>query len=304
MANTVRCVNRSKLLYFTIKEHRIMGPTGAGKSTFIELLGSKDELQISSDQLDGFTQTVSTYEVKNARYKGRKIFLVDSPGFADRKISEMEIVSLLQNWIKTNGGSYFSCILYLTPITHTRLPGSQRQVLKTFEALTGVNAVRHITVVTTMWDCIWSDNARRRADATFEQLRSDIWKNFIDQGAHIVKFDNTADSALSILGDCLRNGTMDYVHFERMLADYVDTMRDTPFAVNVYNDLQNRVQNLHLQRASIQSDLQHARAQADEMLISVLVLKLEETEQDLAKFQQQLDSFGPPRVPVSFIFMY
>ncbi|KAF9050475.1 P-loop containing nucleoside triphosphate hydrolase protein [Panaeolus papilionaceus] len=153
-----------------------MGPTGAGKSTFIESLGLKGEHRISSNQLDGFTQTVSTYEVKNAKYKGNKIFLVDSPGFADPKISDMEIVTMLQDWIPTNGGFYFSCILYLTPITHIRLPGSQRQVLKTFEALTGVKAVRHITVVTTMWDCIWSDSVRRRADATFEQLRSDIWK--------------------------------------------------------------------------------------------------------------------------------
>ena len=83
--------------------HSAFMMTDSSNIKFIELLGSKDELQISSDQLDGFTQTVSTYEVKNARYKGRKIFLVDSPGFADRKISEMEIVSMLQNWIKTNG---------------------------------------------------------------------------------------------------------------------------------------------------------------------------------------------------------
>ncbi|PPR07626.1 hypothetical protein CVT24_004185, partial [Panaeolus cyanescens] len=108
----------------------LAGPTGSGKSSFIEALGndkslgiSKDQLEgftqtvtayhvknmefiealgndkslgISKDQLEGFTQTVTAYHVKNMEVKGQygttPVCLLDSPGFSDTNISEMEII--------------------------------------------------------------------------------------------------------------------------------------------------------------------------------------------------------------------
>ncbi|KAF9037276.1 hypothetical protein BJ165DRAFT_1559230 [Panaeolus papilionaceus] len=152
-----------------------MGPTGAGKSSFIEALGLKGSSKISSNGLDGCTQAVSTYKLINVNESdGNPIYLVDSPGFADTKISELAIVSMLQKWIKDNG--VFNRILYLTPITCVRLPGTQRQVLKTFNALTGVKTVENVMIVTTMWDNIWGEHATKRAEDNYQQLQNNIWK--------------------------------------------------------------------------------------------------------------------------------
>ncbi|KAF9037268.1 hypothetical protein BJ165DRAFT_1375564, partial [Panaeolus papilionaceus] len=176
-----------------------MGPTGAGKSSFIEALGLKGSTKISSNGLDGCTQAVSTYKLIHVTDSdGDPIYLVDSPGFADTKISEMAIVSMLQKWMNENG-IIFHHILYLTPISSTRLPGTQRQVLKTFNALTGVKAADNVTIVTTMWDNIWGEHATKRAEDNYQQLQNDIWKDFIDEGAQMTQFHNTRKSALSIL---------------------------------------------------------------------------------------------------------
>ncbi|KAF9034624.1 hypothetical protein BJ165DRAFT_1563356, partial [Panaeolus papilionaceus] len=115
--------------------------------------GLKGSSKISSNGLDGYTQAVSTYKLDNVTLYDNEIYLVDSPGFADTKISEMAIVAMVQNWMRAHG-VLFNCILYLTRITDYRLPGSQRQVLRTFHALTGVKIATNVTIVTTMWDNI------------------------------------------------------------------------------------------------------------------------------------------------------
>ncbi|KAF9031036.1 hypothetical protein BJ165DRAFT_870860 [Panaeolus papilionaceus] len=82
----------------------IMGPTGAGKSTFIEALaGGSQNLAISSKKLAGFTQHVTAYKLVNVvERSGRVIYLVDTPGFSDSKISEIEVMEMLRDWLKEN----------------------------------------------------------------------------------------------------------------------------------------------------------------------------------------------------------
>ncbi|KAF9030165.1 P-loop containing nucleoside triphosphate hydrolase protein, partial [Panaeolus papilionaceus] len=161
---------------------RILGPTGTGKSTFIEALASNASLGISSNRLEGFTQSISAYQLINVqKNSGRPIYLVDVPGFSDTKISEMKILSMLKDWRAKSGDHvcrlhYFCRILYFMPINSPRLSGSQREVLRIFQALTGIKAARGITVVTTMWDCLGSETAKQRANSNFDQLQKDVWK--------------------------------------------------------------------------------------------------------------------------------
>ncbi|KAF9032026.1 hypothetical protein BJ165DRAFT_1535194 [Panaeolus papilionaceus] len=86
----------------------IMGPTGAGKSTFIEALaGGSQNLAISSNQLSGFTQHVTAYKLVGVvRHAARAIYLVDTPGFSDSKISEIKVMEMLTDWLDKNWEEY------------------------------------------------------------------------------------------------------------------------------------------------------------------------------------------------------
>ncbi|KAF9037963.1 P-loop containing nucleoside triphosphate hydrolase protein [Panaeolus papilionaceus] len=279
----------------------IMGPTGSGKSSFIEALGLKGTSRISSNGLDGCTQTISSYHLNNVTWDGYVIYLVDSPGFADSKISEMSIVTMLQRWMKDND-TYFHRILYFTPITSIRLSGSQRQVLKTFQALSGVTAARDITIVTSMWDNIWGEHATTQAEKTYEQLRDNIWKDFIEAGAQITKFYNTEESALSVLDDALGRGIGRAFSIE----DHRYDIKSSPFANNLLTDLQNRIQNLHSHMPTLQDELAHAEEQGDELLMSTLRPRLQEAENNLARFSKELQESGllpspPPSPPPSVL---
>ncbi|KAF9037954.1 hypothetical protein BJ165DRAFT_1531860 [Panaeolus papilionaceus] len=264
----------------------IMGPTGSGKSSFIEVLGLKGSSKISSNGLDGCTQTISAYHLNNVTRDGDVIYLVDSPGFADSKISEMSIVTMLQRWIKDNG--VFDYIFYFTPITSIRLPGSHRQVLKTFQGLTGVTAASNITIVTTMWDNIWGERPATRAEKTYEQLRDNIWKDFIEAGAQITKFYNTEESALSVIDDALRQGIGNYFSIE----SHRDNIKSSPFVNNLLTDLQNRIQNLHSHIPTLTDELGHAELQGDDLLVLTLRPRLQEAKTDLARFKKELQEYG------------
>ncbi|KAF9034859.1 hypothetical protein BJ165DRAFT_1533890 [Panaeolus papilionaceus] len=278
----------------------LLGPTGSGKSSFIEAVASNTSLGLSSDMLEGFTQSVSTYRIINVvkRVQGRDspIYLVDVPGFADNNISVMSIVSMLKDMIQTSPDLYHFRILYHTPINNPRLPGSQRRVLRTFEALTGPNSAQHITIISTMWDLIWGESARRRAEGNFTQLRKEIWKDYIAGGANMVKFHNTPESALAILDDAYNRRGQSFPSFSITKSIHLP-LRQTPFASHIYDDLQTRIGNLQMQQINIQSELQMAREQSDEELGAILIGQLKEMEILSAKFREELRDFGSPPDP-------
>ncbi|KAF9034796.1 hypothetical protein BJ165DRAFT_1511659 [Panaeolus papilionaceus] len=250
----------------------LLGPTGSGKSSFIEAIASNTTLSLSSNKLEGFTQRETIYGIANVNAGRLPIFIVDVPGFMDSKISAMGIVSMLKNMIQRTSSLYWFRILYLTPIHNPRLPGSQRQLLQTFDALTGVGAADCITVVSTMWDLVWSESAKRREESNLKQLRDDIWKGYIDEDARWPSF--------TILNKSISR-----------------PLQKTPFAPNIYQDLQIRIQDLRIEQANFQSDRQRAIAQSDEKLQASLVPLLDEVQLLLDKFEQELHDFesGPER---------
>ncbi|KAF9035446.1 hypothetical protein BJ165DRAFT_645378 [Panaeolus papilionaceus] len=270
----------------------IVGPTGAGKSTFIEALAQDPSIRISSNQLEGFTQTVNTYSLVNVSRSGSPIALVDVPGFADTRISMTNIVSMLKEWMQETGAYDLGRILYFTPIHSVRLPGSHREVLRTFQALTGAKTARNITIVTSMWDNLWGDSAKQRAESNFNQLRDSVWKEFIDKGGQIVKFYNTPESALSILNTASRD--MVGVEFDLEIQFQGEKqLKSAPFANHLMDDLQGRIQNLQIELASTEMDLKGTSERDDDLLTLTLGPKLKETEILLAKFKKELyDNFG------------
>ncbi|KAF9037162.1 hypothetical protein BJ165DRAFT_1532550 [Panaeolus papilionaceus] len=272
----------------------ILGPTGAGKSTFIEALDSNKSLKISSNQLEGFTQSISLYKRINVKRAFDPVYLIDVPGFADTKISEMKIVSMLKDWMKEVQLINIYHILYFTPVNNPRLPGSHRQVLRTFQVLTGVDTGRSITVVTTMWDCVWNETGRKRAESNFNQLQGDIWNDYMDNGTELLKFHNTQESALFILDEAMGRWSGPDFALVRMVGSHATHIRETSFGSNLFNNLQQRIQNLNMEITNIQSDLQGAVERDDEQLTAMLVPQLDSAQKLLAMFKQEMHDFGPP----------
>ncbi|KAF9032065.1 hypothetical protein BJ165DRAFT_1616428 [Panaeolus papilionaceus] len=274
----------------------LLGPTGSGKSSLIEALAPKGSLQISSHLLEGCTQSISMYSVKNVNslvYRTHEqIHIVDVPGFGDTKISEMSIVSMIKEWMQRMSFGHVGRILYFPPINVVRLPGSQRQMLKTFQTMTGVGTAENVIIVSTMWDLLSGECSTSRAERNFKQLRDVIWQDYIQEGSKLVRFENTLESVLSILDDACQALNSTYFHVEQS-----SLIREAAYGPDLYNNLQIRIQNLHIERTNIISELEGARLRSDAQLVKAVSLQLEETERLLAKFGKELEDFGPPPSP-------
>ncbi|KAF9047730.1 hypothetical protein BJ165DRAFT_1119625 [Panaeolus papilionaceus] len=132
----------------------LLGPTGSGKSTFIEALAEEGSaLGISKNQLDSVTQDIVSYQLVNVHQKrdhDRKhdeytFHIIDTPGFSDNALSELKVFNMLVEWMERLQGppaddslqrvpqglkelgrrSVIDHILYFHPITDPRIPGSK-----------------------------------------------------------------------------------------------------------------------------------------------------------------------------------
>ncbi|KAF9037959.1 hypothetical protein BJ165DRAFT_1531865 [Panaeolus papilionaceus] len=264
----------------------IMGPTGAGKSSFIEsLAGESQQLSISKDQLSGYTQSINAYRIVNVNYLSEfPVHLIDTPRFSDSKISEVEIIDMVKTWLRENRLNYVHRILFLTPITETRLSGSRRRTIEMLKQLLAPRSdMDLVAFVTTMWDTLHNEHTQKRAESNFAQLRNEVFKNFY--GNNVTRFTNTKRSAL----EALNAGRY----------SLMDTFSDTSSAsANLYQDLHDRIVGALQAKQMIELELTQPEIQTYVGLSAILEQNLRENNEILTKFVTQLANFRP--IPKGF----
>ncbi|PPQ66183.1 hypothetical protein CVT24_000160 [Panaeolus cyanescens] len=290
-----------------------MGPTGAGKSAFIEALaGESQKLNISKDQLSGYTQEVTRYKLHGVEYSlnhtdvGNRprprnprnyrrqargpVYLIDTPGFCDSKISQIEIITSIKKWMQDNSLYFVDSVFYLQPITDTRITGSKKRIIEMLGPLIG-DQCWSVTIITTMWDRLANQKARERAEANFNQLQKEVWQDIVINGAEYgqgTKFHNDQASALEIVSLVIGRGTRRVISFHPVTK--VDAY--TPY---IYRDLLERILDARRQKRIWRDDLYQTRREDDEMneeLETILATKIQEYDADLTKFWTQFRDFG------------
>ncbi|PPQ70192.1 hypothetical protein CVT24_003908 [Panaeolus cyanescens] len=283
----------------------IMGPTGAGKSTFIEAMtGTGKKLDIAKDSLEGATQEVNAYELLNVSAVNEfdtqgdeplTIYLVDSPGFSDPKIPEVTIINKIKDWLQTQDLYDVDHILYLCPVHPERMGGNKRKTIKMLYSLLSKDTHKTITIVTTMWDNVSLLNKTlEKAEKTFSELENVIWKEIVEGGGKMVRFYNNQQSALDIIKSALLRDSQ-YAPFGTHTAT---TAPDTPTAVALYEELLGKIESSKL---AIQTNRDERRNLISESMGSpnksvenILLINIKEEERNLRNFHAALKSFDPP----------
>ncbi|PPQ65033.1 hypothetical protein CVT24_008181 [Panaeolus cyanescens] len=267
----------------------LMGPTGSGKSAFIEALCSKSSggpLGISKDQLESVTQESCVYVVNNLKIDGRYgVYLIDTPGFADPKISEMQVLGQVLRWRDRCNDVGHVRVLYFHPITDIRIPGSRKRCLEMIRGFWGANNAPRTLLVTSMWDRL-PERSKKAAEDRFSQLSSKQCSDWVKDGSQIFKFLNTFDSAMDIL-DSVTNDRPQVLGHDPVIGFGGKDARDGP----IYAALVERVASLEQKRDMLMDDLQHPTTQAQQGLTTVLTAELVQTEALLKQFIEQLETF-------------
>ncbi|KAH7925401.1 kinase-like protein [Leucogyrophana mollusca] len=175
----------------------VMGPTGTGKSSFINAATQKTS-SIIGHNLESCTQEVRAFNCPHPRQRGRNVVFVDTPGFDDTHRTDYDILKDIAKWLETTYRQRItlSGILLFHSISESRMRGAPLRNLDMFQELCGVNALQNVVLTTTMWDEVPVEVGAQRED----QLRNEFWGPMISHGCRIARFESTWESAWDIIG--------------------------------------------------------------------------------------------------------
>ncbi|KAG6860605.1 hypothetical protein C0995_009426 [Termitomyces sp. Mi166 len=174
----------------------VMGPTGAGKSTFINYVAGQN-ITIVGHDLKSETQQLQHVILPHPTDRTRRIILVDTPGFDDTYVADSEILRRISVWLARSYSANMTLagVIYLHEISQTRMLGTARKNLDMFNKLIGHDATKNVVLATTKWGDIPEAVGIRRE----EQLKDRHWKGMIDLGATLLSFRDSRESGWAII---------------------------------------------------------------------------------------------------------
>ncbi|XP_006459407.1 hypothetical protein AGABI2DRAFT_191393 [Agaricus bisporus var. bisporus H97] len=241
-----------------------MGPTGAGKSYFIDLLtGQKGQRAGSS--LKSVTSQIQATRVRRQGY-GDRIVLVDTPGFDYTTRSNMETLQIISDWLQKTYSKHvkLSGLIYLHRITDNHMAGSPHTSLRIFGELCGDDAMPQVRLVTTMWGKVKPEVGEGRE----RELRDKFWKHFIDKGSKIERLKETKEEAWRIVEGLIDDSKKKVVVLlQEELVDLGIQLNETAAAKILYTPVQK---NLADQKESLRSLLAQVERSNDPNLTKEL----------------------------------
>lgn len=191
----------------------VMGPTGVGKSTFINnvLDSMRFPQTLRAATSSGFSSCTSALQhfivtvpldhpVANA-LSGRRLVLVDTPGFDDTNLSDSEILRRISVWLASSYGERIKVggVVYMFPIYPNRITRNDRANTRVFQKICGKGNLTRIALATTRWS-ICPDKVGEGREA---ELRNNFWHEMLPQdkraSALLVRLDDSSNSASELL---------------------------------------------------------------------------------------------------------
>ncbi|KAI6117054.1 P-loop containing nucleoside triphosphate hydrolase protein [Pisolithus croceorrhizus] len=172
----------------------LMGPTGAGKSSFIANVAMQEGEGVGHD----LTSCTSEIKATKLKLEEDSVVLVDTPGIDDTNKSDMHILKLISDWLKAEYPTpqpILSAILYFHRISDNRMAGTPLKNLRFFEKLCGKNAMSKVTLVTTMWDEVDTEVGTER----LKELKEVHWKTMVSRGSMIFECEDARGSPMKLL---------------------------------------------------------------------------------------------------------
>ncbi|KAH7635100.1 hypothetical protein B0T09DRAFT_370402 [Sordaria sp. MPI-SDFR-AT-0083] len=159
----------------------VMGVTGSGKSNFIKCCVGRDDIVVGDDL--------------------RSFNLIDTPGFDDDNLSDADVLQKISDWLANlyRGDINLNGLLYLHRIIDNRLSGTARKNLAVFQKVCGNDALKNVTLVSTMWDMAGVNQKSIKRETQLLQ-EDGFWGEMVrEHGTHVGRHDNTKESAMQLL---------------------------------------------------------------------------------------------------------
>ncbi|KAF6753689.1 P-loop containing nucleoside triphosphate hydrolase protein [Ephemerocybe angulata] len=175
----------------------VMGATGSGKSTFINTACGSEELEVSASLFSCTSEVQLSHPFV---LDGRRVRLIDTPGFDDTTKSDTDILKMIAMFLSSayERGKTLAGVIYVHRISDHRMGGVSTRNFRMFRRLCGDGALKNVVIVTNMWNEVKEDLGKRRE----HELRTQdtFFKPVLDEGAVMVRHNHTKESAHRVLG--------------------------------------------------------------------------------------------------------
>jgi len=251
-----------------------MGPTGAGKSTFIDI-ATKQGGRTVGHSLESYTVTVRA--VKFQAEDGTSVIFVDTPGFDDTNRSDTDVLNMISNWLEKTyrQNVKLAGLVYMHRISDNRMAGSPYKNLRMFANLCGDDMLGNVVLVTTMWSNVKPEVGAERE----RQLQQEFWKPMIDQGSVVKRFDCTYKRAWDIVNVLIGRAQREAVLLQEEIVDLGRKLSETEAGKTLYNALQRLLAE---QKETVRMLQEEAKIQDNPKLAK-------ELEKEYDKIQRELD---------------
>ncbi|KAJ2930867.1 hypothetical protein H1R20_g6235, partial [Candolleomyces eurysporus] len=240
----------------------VMGATGSGKTTFINL-ASNSSLP-TSDGLRSCTEVVTATTPFDI--DGRRVVLVDTPGFDDTVRSDSDILKLIADFLASSykDGHKLAGLLFLHRISDFRMGGISLKNFRAFRKLCGEQTLRNVVLVTNMWGSV---NPQVGAQREQELLTQDDlgFKSALEKGAKMMRHDGSGQSVSDILRYILGNNNPMALQIQREIVDERKDVSQTAAAAEIERELRAERERQKAEAERIRLEMEAAaRARAEQ----------------------------------------
>ncbi|PVF93009.1 hypothetical protein CPB86DRAFT_743373 [Serendipita vermifera] len=183
----------------------VMGPTGSGKTSFINLASGSD-LEVGNGLKSCTTNVKATAPFQ---VSGQSVILFDTPGFENTKTSDFNILKDISMYMARiyKEGKRLDGVLYFHPVADTRAAGVTVRNFKLFQGLCGDDALSSVTIVTNMWGLLPS---RELGEARELELKTDpdFFLPAVEKGAQFMRHVDSRESSHNIIQSLLTGNHM------------------------------------------------------------------------------------------------
>lgn len=276
----------------------VMGVTGSGKSTFISHCTEqpvevghhlhackwKTTLFVAHANPVTGTQQVKVYDCH--RFPGMTVKLVDTPGFDDTDRSDTDVLREIASWLTASYENKIQLhgIIYLHRISDRRMPGSGKRNLHILKKLCGPDALRHVTLATTMWE----DVEYKEGVAREKELRDkpEFWGYMLSKGSKLERHTNDQESAMGLL-EMFVEASGFVVDLQRQMVDQKKKLNQTDAGMEVEKELNRERAKFHKEVKIIKEDMKDAIKHRDEESARELQLQNEEWNRKIQRVNEQ-----------------
>ncbi|OCH84689.1 hypothetical protein OBBRIDRAFT_383909 [Obba rivulosa] len=288
-ANTISAEQRPMSVFYnegTQREVRIavMGASGTGKSTFINLL-SNSNIRTSSG-LDSCTETVELSETFT--FDGRAVRLIDTPGFDDSTKSDVEILGTIANFLASQyrDGLKLSGVIYMQRITDPRMGGVARRNFTMFNKLCGTDFMENVVLATTRWNEV--EPAVGRAREAELKAKDVFFKPALDAGAHYMRHDKNLASARDIIRYILKESSPEALFIQKEIVDQRKAVSDTSAGKELRKEIAAQIEKQTEEMHELKKQMKEALKERDDEARQDLDDDMREQRSLLARLKAQV----------------